>query len=32
LTQAAASARLLAEMMCDRETYIDPRPYRVDRF
>lgn len=32
LTQAAASARLLAEMMCGRETYTDPKPYRVDRF
>ena len=32
LTQAASSGRLLAEMISGRETYIDPRPYRVDRF
>jgi D-amino-acid dehydrogenase len=32
LTQAAASARLLAEMICSRETFADPKPYRVDRF
>ena len=32
LTQAAASARLLAEMICGRETFADPKPYRVDRF
>ena len=32
LTQAASSGRLLAEMIAGRETYIDPRPYRVERF
>jgi len=32
LTQAAVSARLLAEMICGRETLADPKPYRVDRF
>ena len=32
LTQAAVSARLLAEMICGRETFADPKPYRVDRF
>ena len=32
LTQAAASGRLLAEMICGRETFTDPKPYRVDRF
>jgi len=32
LTQAAASARLLTEMICKRETFTDPKPYRVDRF
>ncbi len=32
LTQAASSGRLLAEMICGRSTFCDPRPYRVDRF
>jgi D-amino-acid dehydrogenase len=32
LTQAASSGRLLAEMMNGKDTYIDPSPYRVDRF
>ena len=32
LTQAASSGRLLAEMISGRDTYIDPSPYRVDRF
>jgi D-amino-acid dehydrogenase len=32
LTQAAASGRLLAEMIYGRETFTDPKPYRVDRF
>ena len=32
LTQAAASGRLLAEMISGRETFTDPKPYRVDRF
>ncbi len=32
LTQAASSGRLLAQMISGRETYTDPRPYRVDRF
>ena len=32
LTQAASSGRLLAEMISGRDTYADPRPYRVDRF
>jgi D-amino-acid dehydrogenase len=32
LTQAAASARLLAEMVCGHETFANPKPYRVDRF
>jgi D-amino-acid dehydrogenase len=32
LTQAAVSARLIAEMICGRETLTDPKPYRVDRF
>jgi D-amino-acid dehydrogenase len=32
LTQAASSGRLLAEMISGRETYIDPRPYRIERF
>lgn len=32
LTQAASSGRLLAEMINGKDTYIDPSPYRVDRF
>ena len=32
LTQAASSGRLLAELMCGETPYIDPRPYRVERF
>lgn len=32
LTQAASSGRLLAEMISGLDTYIDPQPYRVDRF
>ena len=32
LTQAASSGRLLAEMISGRETYIDPTPYRIERF
>ena len=32
LTQAAASGRLLAEMICGRDMFTDPTPYRVDRF
>lgn len=32
LTQAASSGRLLAEMISGRDPYIDPSPYRVDRF
>lgn len=32
LTQAAASGRLLAEMICGIPTFIDPTPYRIDRF
>ena len=32
LTQAASSGRLLAELMCGETPYIDPKPYRVERF
>ena len=32
LTQAASSGRLMAELMCGEAPYIDPTPYRVDRF
>ena len=32
LTQAASSGRLLAEMINGQATYIDPSPYRIDRF
>ncbi len=32
LTQAASTGRLLAEMITGKDTYIDPKPYRVDRF
>ena len=32
LTQAASSGRLLAEMISGRDTYVDPAPYRIDRF
>ncbi len=32
LTQAASSGRLLAEMISGKDTYIDPKPYRVERF
>jgi D-amino-acid dehydrogenase len=32
LTLSAASGRLLAEMICQRPTFTDPRPYRIDRF
>lgn len=32
LTQAASGGRLLAEMICGLPRYIDPTPYRVDRF
>lgn len=32
LTQAASSGRLMAEMICGLPTYVDPTPYRVDRF
>lgn len=32
LTQAASSGRLLAEMICGRPTFTDPKPYRIDRF
>jgi D-amino-acid dehydrogenase len=32
LTQAASSGRLLAELMCGETPYIDPLPYRVERF
>lgn len=32
LTLSAASGRLLAELMCHRPTFTDPRPYRIDRF
>jgi D-amino-acid dehydrogenase len=32
LTQAASSGRLLAELMCGEKPYMDPRPYRVERF
>jgi D-amino-acid dehydrogenase len=32
LTQAASSGRLLAELVCDQTPYIDPKPYRVERF
>jgi D-amino-acid dehydrogenase len=31
LTQAASSGRLLSELICGEETYIDPTPYRVQR-
>ncbi len=32
LTLGPATGRLLAEMMTGEETFVDPRPYRVDRF
>lgn len=32
LTQAASSGRLLAEVMCGQTPFIDPTPYRVERF
>jgi D-amino-acid dehydrogenase len=32
LTQAASSGRLMAELLCGETPYIDPTPYRVDRF
>ena len=32
LTQAASSGRLLAELMCGETPYIDPKPFRVERF
>lgn len=32
LTQAASSGRLMAEMICGLPTYVDPTPYRIDRF
>jgi len=32
LTLAASSGRLLAELMCGETPYIDPKPYRVERF
>ena len=32
LTQAASSGRLLAEVMCGQTPFIDPSPYRVERF
>ena len=32
LTQAASSGRLLAELMCGQTPFIDPTPYRVERF
>ena len=32
LTQAAVCGRLVADMMADRLTMIDVRPYRIERF
>jgi D-amino-acid dehydrogenase len=32
LTLAASSGRLMAEMICGQPTFIDPHPYRIDRF
>lgn len=32
LTQAASSGRLLAELICGQTAYIDPTPYKMQRF